>query len=135
MQWRSQEMFFCWGGGGVQQIQSCIDCRENGVLGAVARKSGVTFNLQMNETHILIRLLRMNTPWNWEFGSALAKLRNFGVVLSPPNPAFGTPLSSTRGGVSSTRGQVSVCGLECSRKQWLHLVLWWVVGSYYQQWH
>jgi hypothetical protein len=26
----------------------------------------------MNETHILIRLLRMYIPRNWEFGSALA---------------------------------------------------------------
>jgi hypothetical protein len=31
-----------------------------------------------NETHILIRLLRMYIPRNWEFGAALAKLRNFG---------------------------------------------------------
>jgi hypothetical protein len=28
----------------------------------------------MNETLILIRLLRMYIPRNWEFGSALAKL-------------------------------------------------------------
>jgi hypothetical protein len=43
----------------------------------------------MNETHILIRLLRMYIPRNWEFGSALAKLRNIGgrgVVLNPPTP-------------------------------------------------
>jgi hypothetical protein len=37
----------------------------------------------MNETHILIRLLL-----NWKFGSALAKLRNFGVEP----PSLGTPL-------------------------------------------
>jgi hypothetical protein len=50
----------------------------------------------MNETHILIRLLRMYIPRNWEFGSALAKLRNFGGgggFESPPKtPYFGTPL-------------------------------------------
>jgi hypothetical protein len=39
---------------------------------------GIPPNLQMNETHILIRLLRMYIPRKWEFGSALAKLRNFG---------------------------------------------------------
>jgi hypothetical protein len=44
-------------------------------------------NLQMNETHILIRLLRMYIPWNWEFGSALAKLQNFGGGgVEPQNP-------------------------------------------------
>jgi hypothetical protein len=32
----------------------------------------------MNETHIVIRLLRMYIQRNWEFGSALSKLRNFG---------------------------------------------------------
>jgi hypothetical protein len=50
----------------------------------------------MNETNILIRLLRMYIPWNWEFGSALAKLKNFGGggVLTP-KPLFGTPLVRT----------------------------------------
>jgi hypothetical protein len=40
----------------------------------------------MNETHILIRLLWTYIPRNWEFGSALAKLRNFGEGLNPTNP-------------------------------------------------
>jgi hypothetical protein len=43
----------------------------------------------MNETHILIRLLRMYIPRNWEFSSALAKLWNFGgwrEGVEPPNP-------------------------------------------------
>jgi hypothetical protein len=45
----------------------------------------------MNETHILIRLLQMYIPQNWEFGSALAKLWNFrGGVLNSPLP--GMPL-------------------------------------------
>jgi hypothetical protein len=51
----------------------------------------------MNETHILIRLLQMYIPWNWEFGSALAKLRNFGWGrFEPPPPSLchwhGVPL-------------------------------------------
>jgi hypothetical protein len=46
-------------GGGVQQIQLRTEGRENGDLGAVAPKSGVSLNLQMSETRILIRLLRM----------------------------------------------------------------------------
>jgi hypothetical protein len=50
-------------------------------------ESGVPLNLQMNETHILSRLLRMYIPWNWEFGSALSKLRNFeGWGVEPPPP-------------------------------------------------
>jgi hypothetical protein len=93
-QWRTQEFFF---GAEVQQIQLRIEGRENGDLGAVAPYSGVPLNLQMNETHILIRLLRMYVPRNREFGSALAKLRNFrggwGLILPPPqNHLFGTPL-------------------------------------------
>jgi hypothetical protein len=52
--------------------------------------SGVPLNLQMNETHILIRLLWMYIPQNWEFSSALVKPQNFGGVggLNP----LGTPL-------------------------------------------
>jgi hypothetical protein len=42
--------------------------------------------LQMNETHILIRSLRMYIPRNWEFGSALAKFRG-GGGLNPPSPS------------------------------------------------
>jgi hypothetical protein len=67
-------------GGGCQQIQLRIEGRQNGDLGAVAPWS----NLQMNETHILIRLLWMYIPQNWEFGSALAKLSEFGGVFEPP---------------------------------------------------
>jgi hypothetical protein len=44
----------------------------------------------MDETHILIRLLQINFPQNWEFDSALSKLQNF----EPPNPRhLGMPLS------------------------------------------
>jgi hypothetical protein len=61
--------------GGVQQIQFRIEGSENGTLGAVAPLSGVPLNLQMNETRILIWLFRLYIPWNWKFGSDLAKLR------------------------------------------------------------
>jgi hypothetical protein len=45
----------------------------------------------MNEPHILIRLLRMYIPRNWEFGSALVKLRKFGGG-GGVEPPLGTPL-------------------------------------------
>jgi hypothetical protein len=48
----------------------------------------------MSETRILIRLLQMYFPRNWEFGSALSKLRNFGG-FEPPQTPFGTPLVVT----------------------------------------
>jgi hypothetical protein len=72
---RNQE--FLRGVGG-QQIQLRTEGRENGNLGAVAPWSVVPLNLQMSETRILIRLLWMYFPWNWKFGLALLKLRNFG---------------------------------------------------------
>ena len=49
----------------------------------------------MSESRILVRLLRMYFPWNWEFGSALSKLRNFGGGLNTPNPPLGMPLLLT----------------------------------------
>jgi hypothetical protein len=52
----------------------------------------------MNETYNLIRLLQMYIPQNWEFGSALAKLRNFGGGggVEPLKPPVGTPLVLAR---------------------------------------
>jgi hypothetical protein len=48
----------------------------------------------MNETRIMITLLRVYILRNWEFGSALSKLRNFREGVEHPNPsALGTPLS------------------------------------------
>jgi hypothetical protein len=80
-------------GGGVQQNQVRIEGRENEDMGAVAPYSGFPFNLQMNETRILIRLLRMYIPRNWEFGSTLAKFRGEGGFDPPTTtPPFGTPL-------------------------------------------
>jgi hypothetical protein len=79
--------------GGVQQIHLRIEVRENGDLGAVAPQLGVTLNLQMNETHILIRLLLMYIKRKWEFGSGLAKLQNFWGICTPKSsPLFSTPL-------------------------------------------
>jgi hypothetical protein len=84
-QWRTHEFFSGW----VQQIKLRSEDTENGDLGAVAPYSGVPLNLQMNETRILIRLLQMYIPRNWELGTALAKLRNFRGGLNP----LSTPLS------------------------------------------
>jgi hypothetical protein len=38
----------------------------------------------MSETLILIRLLQMYIPQNWDFGEAFSKLRNFGGGLNSP---------------------------------------------------
>jgi hypothetical protein len=49
---------------------------------------------ELNLQYILTTLLRMNFPRNWEFDSALSKLRNFGEEwFEPPQtPILGTPL-------------------------------------------
>ena len=47
----------------------------------------------MSESSILVRLLRMYFPRNWEFGSALSKLRNCGGggwTPQPPPPRYAT---------------------------------------------
>jgi hypothetical protein len=46
----------------------------------------------MSETRILIRLLWMYFPRNWEFGSALSKLRKFGGRGVEAPTSLGTPL-------------------------------------------
>jgi hypothetical protein len=46
----------------------------------------------MSETRIFITLLRMYFLRNWEFGSALSKLRNFGGVNTPPRYATATEM-------------------------------------------
>jgi hypothetical protein len=76
LQWRTQKFS---GGGSTNSVED--RGRKNGDLGAVAHYSGVPLNLQISETCILIRLLRMNFPWNWEFGSGLSK-RSVGIVRS-----------------------------------------------------
>jgi hypothetical protein len=69
---------FIRGGGGGSTNKLRIEGRENGDLVYVARSSGVPLNLQMSETRILIRLLRMYFSRNWDLDSGLSKLRNFG---------------------------------------------------------
>jgi hypothetical protein len=63
--------------------------KERGSLGGTPY-SGFWLNLQMSKIRILIRLLRMYFPRNWEFVSAPSKLRNFGEAsglnTSPPPP-------------------------------------------------
>ena len=50
----------------------------------------------MSESRILVRLLRMYFPRNWEFGSALSKFRNFGGGFEHPKPPpLGTSLTHT----------------------------------------
>jgi hypothetical protein len=78
-QWRTQEFFSGDGVGGGGWFTPGIffggstnsvedrEQRERGP-GAVAPWSGVSLNLQMSETHIMIRLLWMYFPRNWEFG-------------------------------------------------------------------
>jgi hypothetical protein len=79
--------------GGVNQIQLRTEGSDNGNLETTALLSGGSLNLQMSKTNILIMLLRMYFPWNWEFGSSLSKLRNFGGrCLNTPNPLYATGL-------------------------------------------
>jgi hypothetical protein len=54
-----------------------IGQREQG-SGGCSPLSVFPLNLQIRETHVLVRLLWMCYPRNWEFGSALSKLWNFG---------------------------------------------------------
>jgi hypothetical protein len=74
----------------VQQIHLRIEGRTGS--GGGSPQSGVPLYLQMSETRILIRLLRMYFPRNWEFGSALSKLCNFGAVrgVEPQPPRYAT---------------------------------------------
>jgi hypothetical protein len=67
--------------------------RERGT-GGISPLVRDSTQLQMSETCILIRLFQMYFPQNWEFGSALSKLRNFGGrgFATPPPP--GTPLQN-----------------------------------------
>jgi hypothetical protein len=70
--------------------RSRTEGREDGDLGAVAPQSGVPLSFQTSETHILVRLLWLYFPRNWEFGSALSKLRNSGGVNPPPPRRYTT---------------------------------------------
>jgi hypothetical protein len=76
-QWQTQEFCSAGGGGVGHQIHLRKDGRKNGDLGAVTPYSGFPLNLQTSETRVLMRLLWMYLPRNWEFGSALSELRIF----------------------------------------------------------
>ena len=61
--------------------------REKNLVGVTAGREGFSRNnSKMSESFILVWLLRMYFPRNWEFGSALSKLRNFGGGLKTPTP-------------------------------------------------
>jgi hypothetical protein len=86
--------FFFWGGGtyariffrGFQQIHLRTEGRKNRDQGALVPKSGVPLNSKMSETSILVWLLRMYFPRNWEFASDLSNIRNLGGFNSPTPP-------------------------------------------------
>jgi hypothetical protein len=68
-----------FGGGGSTSSVADRGQREGGSRGdSPPPRVRVPLNLQVSETRILIRLIRMYFPRSWEFDSALSKLRNFG---------------------------------------------------------
>jgi hypothetical protein len=73
---------FFGGGGSTNSVEDKRQ-RERG-SGGGSPLVGVPLNLLMNEPHILVGLLRMYILRNWEFGSALAKVRKFGGGFEPP---------------------------------------------------
>jgi hypothetical protein len=82
-QWLTQEFFR--GGGSSNSVEDRGQIERGS--GGGSPLSGVPLYLQMGETRITIRLLRMCFPRNWEFGSALSYLQNFGVgEFEPPTP-------------------------------------------------
>jgi hypothetical protein len=82
-----------FGGGGVPTYSVEDRGQREWGSGGISPHSGVPLNLKMSETHILIRLLWMYFPWNWVFGSALSKLRNFQRGGFEPPPPLGMPLN------------------------------------------
>jgi hypothetical protein len=83
IQWHIQEFFSL--GGSTTSVEDRGQ-RKRGP-GDGSPQSGVPLDLQMNEIRILITLLRMYIPRNFEFGSALSKLRNFGGGGVNPPPS------------------------------------------------
>jgi hypothetical protein len=91
------------GGGLVQQIRLRTEGRENGDLGGGSHlvRSSAQFAIRFDFFKIsgCRGLLRMYFPRNWEFGSTLSKLRNFGWGVlnpqSPPPPRYTTGVELT----------------------------------------
>jgi hypothetical protein len=67
---------FCFGG--FNKFSWGQRAERTGIWGRWPPSQGFHSICKMSETRILIRLLRMYFPENWEFCSALSKLRNFG---------------------------------------------------------
>jgi hypothetical protein len=83
MQWRTQEFFFGGGGGGSTNSVEDRGQRERGSGGGSPLVRGsAQFAIQFNFDKLsgCQVLLRMYFPRNWEFGSALSKLRNVAGV-------------------------------------------------------
>jgi hypothetical protein len=91
-------IFFGGGGGGSTNSVEDREQREQGSGGGSPLVRGsaqfaIRFDFVIHSG--CPGLLRMYFPRNWEFGSALSKLQNFGGGgVEPPKPPFGTPLYS-----------------------------------------
>jgi hypothetical protein len=84
-QWCTQ--LFCSGGGrcSTNSVENCGQRAERtGIWGGSPLDRG-SAQFACEWTRSLIRLLRMYCKRNWEFGSALSKLWNFGA-FKPPTP-------------------------------------------------
>jgi hypothetical protein len=81
--------------GGVQHIQLRTEGGEYGDLGAVPLVRGSTqFENERNPYSDQVVTDVRYIPQNWEFGSALPKLQNFGGWLNPPPPYATVPSNS-----------------------------------------
>jgi hypothetical protein len=69
--WGVTPGIFSGGGGSTNSVEDRGQREWGSGRGSPLVRGSTQF--QMNETHILVRLLRMYIPQNWEFGSALAK--------------------------------------------------------------
>jgi hypothetical protein len=70
-------------------VTSCLGEKKNTTVGVIAGGEAFSWNNSKNEWNpYSCRLLRVYFPRNWEFGSALSKLRNFGGRgVEPPPPS------------------------------------------------
>jgi hypothetical protein len=71
------------------QYALALERKKNTTVGVIAGREDFSWNnSKMSETHILVTLLQMYFPRNWEFGSALSKFRNFGGGWTPKPPRY-----------------------------------------------